>query len=147
VAARPAALQGIDIRRAAQPILQALRDEVRETVSLIVLEGAWVRFLESIEGPEDVRVSSRLDQSRSAHCTAMGKVPLAWLPGTSWSDPEPRLPAAIPNSIVHHETLERELKAIRAQGYATNLERSPLGYTRSAWPCPARVEQAICCTA
>ncbi|HZU15291.1 MAG TPA: IclR family transcriptional regulator [Candidatus Dormibacteraeota bacterium] len=124
-----AALQGIDIRRAAQPVLQALREEVRETVSLTVLDGPWVRFLESIEGPEDVRVSSRLGQSRPAHCTAAGKVLLAWLPLQELERlyPEGRLPAATPRSITRLEELEPELEAIRARGYATNFEESTPG--------------------
>ncbi|HLH68129.1 MAG TPA: IclR family transcriptional regulator [Candidatus Dormibacteraeota bacterium] len=124
-----AALQGVDIRRAAQPILQALRDEVRETVSLTVLDGALVRFLESIEGPEDVRVSSRLGQSRPAHCTAAGKVLLAGLAHDELERlyPEPSLPIATPNSITHREALERELETVRARGYATNFEESTPG--------------------
>ncbi|HZV50512.1 MAG TPA: IclR family transcriptional regulator [Candidatus Dormibacteraeota bacterium] len=124
-----AALQGIDIRRAAQPILQALREEVRETVSLTVLEGDRVRFLESIEGPEDVRVSSRLGQSRPAHCTAAGKVLLAWLPRHELERlyPKQELPAATPGSITSLEALERELETVRARGYATNFEESTPG--------------------
>jgi DNA-binding IclR family transcriptional regulator len=118
-----AALGGADLRRAAQPILHALSEDLRETVSLILLDGSHVRFLESIEGPEDVRVSSRLGQSRPAHCTAGGKVLLAAL------DRDERLRLSGDARL-----LEAELEEVRARGYATNFEESTPGLHAVAVP-------------
>jgi IclR family transcriptional regulator, acetate operon repressor len=133
-----AALGAIDLRRVAQPVLRALSREVRETVSLIVLEGTEIRFLDSIEGPEDVRVTSRLGQSRPAHCTAGGRVLLAALGRDELLRlyPEETLAPAAPGPVDTRERLLRELDLVRARGYATNFEESTPGLHAVAVPVP-----------
>src|SRR6202012_5685740 len=50
-----AAISKIDIRRIAQPVLEQLRDQTRETSSLAILEGTMSRFIECFEGVSAVR--------------------------------------------------------------------------------------------
>lgn len=70
----------IDIRIRARPHLEALRDEVDETVHLAVLEGTDILFLDSVEGTRAVRVGSRVGAVMPAHLTSLGKALLAELP-------------------------------------------------------------------
>jgi IclR family transcriptional regulator, acetate operon repressor len=131
-----AALGGADVRRTAQPVLRALREELRETVSLVMRDGTAISFLESIEGPEDVRVSSRLGQSRPAHCTAGGKVLLAALEPDEVRRlyPNERIAPATPGSITGRRRLSEELAEVRERGYATNFEESTPGLHAVAVP-------------
>jgi DNA-binding IclR family transcriptional regulator len=121
-----AALQGLDVRRAAHPVLVALSRQLRETVSLIVLEEERIRFLDSIESTEDVRVASRMGVSLPAHTTAGGKALLAALRIEELRRiyPRERLRSQTTRSITSRGALERELDVVRARGYATNFEES-----------------------
>ena len=51
-----ASLRRVDVRRIGRPHLVAFAAETRETVSLAVAEGVSVRFIDSVEGPELIRV-------------------------------------------------------------------------------------------
>jgi IclR family transcriptional regulator, acetate operon repressor len=124
-----ASLQRIDVGRVARPHLAALAAETRETVSLAVAEGTNVRFIDSVEGPEVVRVSSRMGVVAPAHASAAGKVMLA---GTSRDElmrlyPSPRLQRRAPSSITSRATLLRELDKVRRQGFAVSQDESAAG--------------------
>jgi DNA-binding IclR family transcriptional regulator len=105
-----------DIRRVARPALEWLRDTVGETVSLLVLEGTNVLFIDSIEGPQSVRVGSRLGMVFPARLTSAGKALLAALPG---GDLARLFPASSP--------VWRELEGVRLAGFATNFEEREVG--------------------
>lgn len=116
-------LARIDLRAAARPEMERLRDELDETIHLITLEGGWTYVLDSIESRRRVRVSSRIGGSLPAHVTASGKAMLAELPGDTVADllgPEP-LPARTERTITTYRQLRRELDEIRERGYALNL--------------------------
>ena len=116
-----AATARVDIRQVARPTLEQLRDTVRETVSLLVLEGTNVLFIDSIEGPQSVRVGSRLGMVFPAAVTSGGKALLAALP----EDDLARLyPASSP--------LSRELEQVRRAGYGTNFEEREVGVSAIA---------------
>ncbi|MBO0683533.1 MAG: IclR family transcriptional regulator [Candidatus Dormibacteraeota bacterium] len=121
-----AALQGLDVRRAAHPILVSLSRQLRETVSLVVLEDDRIRFLDSIESTEDVRVASRMGVSLPAHTSAGGKALLADLRVDELRRiyPDEPLQTPTPRSIPSRSQLERELEMVNARGYATNFEES-----------------------
>lgn len=128
------ALRGIDVRQTAHPYLQELASIVRETVNLIVLDGDQIRFIDSVEGPEAVRVSSRTGAVLPAHCTAGGKVLLAALDGTQLARlyPGRRLSALTPQSVTDRAALMTELAEIRRKGYATSFEQSTNGLSAVA---------------
>lgn len=54
-----AAIGRVDIRHAARPVLEQLSEDTQETVSLLLLEGDSVRFIDCVEGSRAVRVASR----------------------------------------------------------------------------------------
>lgn len=120
---------GIDLRTAARPILEWLREQTKETVSLLVLEQAEIRFLDSIDGTRSVRVSSRLGLSLPAHCTSGGKALLAVLSRDDLVGRYPldALTTRSGRSISTRERLEVELEDIRRRGYATNFDEGDAG--------------------
>jgi DNA-binding IclR family transcriptional regulator len=124
-----AAIGRIDIRRVARPVLEDLRDQTRETVSLSLLEGRNVRFVDCVESPRAVRVGNRTGIVFPAHCTAGGKAILAALPPVElarrYRDRE--LTARTRSSIADWDALERDLAQVREHGYAVNLEEGESG--------------------
>jgi DNA-binding IclR family transcriptional regulator len=121
------AVSRIDIRRVARPVLEQIRDETEETVSLAVLEGGTIRFLDCAESPRSVRVGNRTGVVRPAHASAVGKAILAGLPDAELSRRYPGgelPPTATPAAIVDMAALHEELSEIRTQGYALNWEES-----------------------
>lgn len=124
-----AAVSRIDIRRVVRPVLEQIREETQETVSLAVLEGVTVRFLDCTESPRSVRVGNRTGVVRPAHASAVGKAILA---GLNEVDFERRYaeglpPVATSTAIGDMPALLRELADIRERGYALNWEESADG--------------------
>ncbi|HEY4026544.1 MAG TPA: IclR family transcriptional regulator, partial [Candidatus Dormibacteraeota bacterium] len=124
-----AALRGVDVRRVAHPNLEALSEELRETASLIIVQGDTSWFLDSVECMEPLRVTSRTGHSVPAHCTSGGKVLLAELSPESLRRlyPDERLPVVTPHTVARRSDLEAELETVRRQGYATNFEGGQIG--------------------
>lgn len=72
---------GTDLRTFAAPVLRALNEQTGETTNLGVLERGEVLYLDKVAARQQVsamglRVGSRLE----AHCSALGKVLLAFAP-------------------------------------------------------------------
>jgi DNA-binding IclR family transcriptional regulator len=124
-----AAIGRIDIRQVARPVLEELSEQTQETVSLSLLEGRNVRFVDGVESPRSVRVGNRTGLVLPAHCTAAGKAILAALPkielARRYRDRE--LVTRTPSSISTWERLEEDLAAIRRRGYAVNAEEGEEG--------------------
>jgi len=116
-----AASASIDIRQVARPVLEWLRDEVQETISLLVLEGPNVLFLDCLEGPRSVRVGSRLGMVFPAHLTSAGKALLAALS-----------PADVARLLPPDSPLWQELERVRRAGYGTNFEEREVGVSALA---------------
>src|SRR5919107_107119 len=125
-----AAVNRIDIRRVARPVLEQLREETQETFSLALLEGTTVRFLDCAESPRSVRVGNRTGVVRPAHASAVGKAILAGLSDAELDRRYPGgtlPPAPTAAALGDLAALRAELAGIRAQGYAINWEESADG--------------------
>ncbi|MPZ60301.1 MAG: helix-turn-helix domain-containing protein [Propionibacteriales bacterium] len=124
-----AAVVRMDIRRLARPHMERLAHEIEETVTLMCLEGADVRFLDSVESPRPVRVAGRTGLLRPAHCTSAGKAILADLPSEQLEKlyPDEPLRTLTERSIGSRRRLLTVLEEVRRAGYATNLGESDAG--------------------
>ena len=113
----------VSLRDAAADVLTGLREELGETVSVAILEGRSVRFVQSLEGPQSVRVSSRLGRLLPAHSTSGGKAMLAALDNGALQAryPSHHLEVTTPRSISDWAALRRELTRVRGRGWATNI--------------------------
>ncbi|CAN5127674.1 IclR family transcriptional regulator [soil metagenome] len=114
-----AIVRSMDIRDQLRPHLEQLRDDLGETVHLLVLEGTESMFLDSVESFKALRTSSRIGRSYPAHATAAGKALLAELPADQLAElyPAGRLG---PGSKKTRADLVRELELVRKLGYGSN---------------------------
>lgn len=104
------------LRTAAFPLLHALALHTEMVVHLAVLDGADVYYLDKFGGRSAVEIPSLVGGRAPAHCTAIGKSMLAWLPPEQ-VDARFRslLQRRTPRSIGDIGVLHQELSRIRAR--------------------------------
>ena len=114
------------LRAHMRPYAERLRDELNETIQVVVLRGAQCLFIDTAESHRPLRTASRVGITVPAHCLSGGKALLAELPRARLRRlyPHEQIPAATPHSITTRTELEAELDQIRARGYATNFGES-----------------------
>jgi DNA-binding IclR family transcriptional regulator len=112
-----------DLRKIALVEMEYLRDELKETVHLAVLDKMQVVYIEKLAGLHPIGLlGSRIGGRSPAYCTGVGKVLLAYQ--------DPKKVAAYyethefhqftPNTITDMEKLEENLAEIRRNGYAVD---------------------------
>jgi DNA-binding IclR family transcriptional regulator len=114
-----------ELRREARPILEELAAQYRETIHLAILDDTKVVYVDKLEGKQAVRVElTSLGTRLYAHCSALGKVLLAYRPETDVKRiiQIEGLPRFTPNTITDEGELEQALTKIRKQGYAYDIE-------------------------
>ncbi len=112
-----AAVSGLDIRARARPFMEALRDEVDETVVLVLQEGRDVRFVDAVETTRALRVGGRVGLVLPADSTSAGLAILATLTPEQLRDLHPDDPAP-GRSAGRGTALEEVLADVRTTGYA-----------------------------
>ena len=124
-----AAVGALDVRARMRPYLSEIAARTGETVSLLVLEGDLVHFIDSIESPRTVRVGSRFDARMPTHATSAGKAMLAALSVDEVLAiyPNEKLVTATERTIATRTQLLTVLDRVRAAGYAVNLEETETG--------------------
>lgn len=70
-------LSGNSLVQAAQPLLAEARDELQESVSVAILDGAWSVFVARAEAPRIVSTGAKLGGRLPAYCSATGRVLLS----------------------------------------------------------------------
>ncbi|MGI5489530.1 IclR family transcriptional regulator [Microtetraspora malaysiensis] len=116
------------------PFLSDLYELTRETVHLAKLHGTDVVYLAKLYGHHPVPSPSRVGSRLPAHCTAVGKVMLAYDFDASMDVLASTLHAFTPNTIIDPEQLEAELDRIGREGIAYDDEESQLGLSCVAVP-------------
>jgi IclR family transcriptional regulator, pca regulon regulatory protein len=122
------ALNSMGLREHAQPYLEELRRRTSYTVSLAVLDGPEIIYVDRArsfrrgQGQDalDVRTGSRLP----AYCTAMGKLLLADLPEPDQHEllASTKLTKQGPNTIKSKKALREELDEVREANFAVDDE-------------------------
>jgi DNA-binding IclR family transcriptional regulator len=139
-----AVLQRFDFRSVLRPYLERLNTELQETVHLGQLDGSTVLFIDAIESPQAVRVTSRLGRSMPAASTSTGKALLAQLPSEELDRlyPGDSIEGLTEKSIRTRHELDEQLKLIRSRGYAVSREESERGVSSIAVAFPFRQSPA-----
>ncbi len=127
-------LNHLGLRRQARPLLEELVAKCNETAYLAVIDGSDVIYVLMHETTHTVRVIPRLGQRLPAHCTASGKVQLAF-------ESEDRLQQLFggrtlekltPTTITDFAALREHLAQVTRQGFAVDNEE---------------LEEGVCCVA
>jgi len=143
-----ASISSLEVRQVARRYLEQLSQQVGESVSLSVLDGSDIIYIDRVRNQGIVGVVLGIGSRLPAHCASMGKAMIAHLPSADLRQyldevvPEP----CTPKSLVDSRALETELALVRKQGYATNDEELEMGLRAVAapiWDTSNRVVAAV----
>ncbi|MDD3653619.1 MAG: IclR family transcriptional regulator [Desulfotomaculaceae bacterium] len=140
-------IQHQDIREKAYPLMEQISTETEETVNLAVPYGNQILYILKIDSPHMLKSTAPLGSHPPLHCSASGKVILAYLPEDKKEAFLPmELPALTPNTITSLPELEAELARVRANGYAVDNEEWSLNTKALAapvWGCGGKLLAAL----
>jgi DNA-binding IclR family transcriptional regulator len=110
----------MDIRAIALPVMERIVAHEDETVSLVIRTGATAVVIERVQCARQIRSVTPVGSGGPLHCTAAGKVLLAWLRAAEIQAlmieaPPVRYTA---RTITETKALMNELAKVRAQGIA-----------------------------
>lgn len=119
---RGAVIDQINLGAQSISVMKSLMRRVNETVHLAVLSEGEVLYVDRVEGLRTQGMYTRIGKRIKAHCTALGKVMLAYSPDYVWRDAIARhgLPRFSNTTITTENELLAELERIRQRGYATD---------------------------
>lgn len=126
------------LRASGRPLLERLAEETGETAMLSVLapDRSAMVYIEKVESRTALRFSATVGDHRPIHCTASGRVMLAYLP-PPWPEAflsKARLTPLTRTSVTDRRSLRRIVAEVREQGYAVTLGEATEGVVGIAAP-------------
>lgn len=114
-------LDGLDLRREARGVLEALVERTGETCHLGIRDGNRAVYVEKVESPQMVQLRSRVGLIAPLHTTALGKVLLAYgeeaeVEALFAADVEKRTA----NTITELDEFRANLDLVRERGFAVD---------------------------
>jgi IclR family transcriptional regulator, KDG regulon repressor len=111
-------LTRMPLRESAKPFLQKLVDQTGECAHLAILAKGEALYLDQAESPLALRVTTGVGTLAPLHCTALGKILLAFAGAPVPENIQSYTFRTItdPKAILHH------IEQVRAQGYAMDDE-------------------------
>ena len=111
-------LTRMSLHESARPFLQQLMQRTGECAHLAILAQDKALYIDQVESPATLRVNAQVGKMAPLHCTALGKILLAFSSGELPVMLEPFTPKTItdPDALHHH------LEIVRIQGYAVDNE-------------------------
>ncbi len=132
-------LNQIDFRIEARPFLVELAESSGETVHMVILDHSEVLYIDKVEASghtSGLRMASMLGSRIPAHCSAVGKVLLAFLPEHKYEEivSSGTLTKKTTNTISDPAKLKIHLHQVRRNGYAFDKEENEIGIRCVAAP-------------
>jgi IclR family KDG regulon transcriptional repressor len=125
----------LDVRREAYPFISQLAQKVDEVVDLSLFDQNQVLVIEMIQCRHALTLVPSIGQRLQAHCTASGKIFLAFLPQEQLTQILSKpLDAFTKNTITNPDDLLKQLGTIRERGLAFDNEEGELGLKAVASP-------------
>ncbi len=128
--------ENMDLRQRAKVYLQELKDTCNVTAHLVVLDNWEAVYIDKVEPSHNLIKFSAVGKRVPLNCTAVGKVLLS-----GFTDEEilasitsEQIKKMTPNSIDNMDDLLKEVRKVRTQGYALDLEELELGLSCVAAP-------------
>jgi len=129
-----------------KPYLRQLSQSTNETTNLAILEGREVIYIAKSESSEVLTTNIKIGTRLPAHCTALGKVLLAFINDVEfenlYKNDEP-LPILTSNSIFSLKELKKDLKKIKEQSYGVDIEEYKININCLAVPIFSRNGEII----
>jgi DNA-binding IclR family transcriptional regulator len=121
------ALRDMDMRRAARPVLEKLRDDTGETTTVSEIVGDSRVYLEQFESRQTIRMLVELGRPHALHAGGSGKAILAFLSEDRQAHIISKgLTRLTDVTITDSVELRNQLKTVEEQGFAVSLgERAP----------------------
>jgi IclR family KDG regulon transcriptional repressor len=113
-------IERLDLRRTVRPIMDRLASATLETVHLGISEGASVIYIDKAEGGHSVRAFSEIGERAPTHCSATGKIFLAFHPTAMRDTLAVSLRRYTPRTITDPEALVTAIEDVRRTGVAVN---------------------------
>ena len=138
------AINSMELRQIALPDLQSLSDSTGPTVTLAILDGVDIVYIERCRsasiGQREIDLNLHVGSRLPAYCTSMGKVLLAGLDSEELDARIARMELSRrgPNTIVGVTALVDELARVRRHGIAVNNEELAYGLRSIAVPVRGR---------
>lgn len=128
-------------------VLRQLVADIGESCNLTALSGAEVVYLDRVESAFPLRMELRPGTRVPLHCSASGKLFLAFLPAARRRQLLDTLPlvAWTPQTLVKRRALEQELERIRREGHAVDAEEFVQGLVCVAVPVHAPGSRTVRC--
>lgn len=123
-------LTRLPLREAAKPFLRQLMERTGECAHLAVLAQGRVLYIDQVESPATLRVNAQVGTMNPLHCTALGKILLAFC----GAEIPPALESFTPRTIIKKNLLRKHLEQIRSQCYAVDDEEFDPGVRCIAVP-------------
>lgn len=120
----------------AQPLMEELTQQTRESTSASVLDGDEIVYMLRVPAQKIMSINLGIGSRLPAHCTSMGRVLLASLPEDERTQRilATRLEALTPRTTTDPDKLLRTLAQVRRQGWALVSEELELGLMSLAVP-------------
>ncbi|MDH3698272.1 MAG: IclR family transcriptional regulator [Flavobacteriaceae bacterium] len=131
------------------PVLEMVAKRITETVHIAVLKDHQVFYIDKVESPQGLKISSQIGSYLPAYATSLGKVLLAFLPEDQLDRTLDHLygdNGALPlttNTITDKGKMVRELAEIRKKEYAIDREEFEVGLICVAIPIFNQNQQVV----
>ncbi|QMW61203.1 SMP-30/gluconolactonase/LRE family protein [Devosia sp. MC521] len=125
-----------DLRGAAEPELERLRDMTGEAIRLGVMDGQSILYIDQREVPQPLRLNNGVGSRAAVHASGLGKAILAHLPLEKRRAllADSNLERFTDSTITDPEELARQLDLIKARGYAVSVDEQHVGISSVAAP-------------
>ena len=125
----------MDVANEARPKLRELLDKTGETVQLGIVDHFSVLYVYEMESPRAIRMAAAVGGRAPLHCTAVGKVLLAFqTPEYVKEVVQQGLTAYTPRTVTRREALLDMLDEVRQREHAVDDEESESGLRAVAAP-------------
>lgn len=123
-------LTRMPLREVAKPFLRQLMEKTGECAHLAIHAQGKALYIDQVESPASLRVNAQVGTMNPLHCTALGKVLLAF----GGAELPPTLESYTDNTIVDYGVLSSHLEQVRKLGYAMDQEEFDIGVSCIAVP-------------
>jgi IclR family transcriptional regulator, KDG regulon repressor len=125
----------MDVANEARPKLRELLEKTGETVQLGIVDHFSVLYFYEMESPRAIRMAAAVGGRAPLHCTAVGKVLLAFQPPEYVKDViQQGLTAYTPRTVTKRDALLAMLDEVRLREHAVDDEESESGLRAIAAP-------------